>query len=293
MCREWAGGGSVTVSGVRPSAIRLETSEPSNVSVIPIAAVAFLVFLSGAALAAPGSPAPIPEASAFVLAPLGIVAIVAAEKRRRRLAKIQRGVGRAYFIVKRTVDLLLATAALLAASPVFAVLAVLIRLDSKGPVLFRRGVIGLNGDRFDMFKFRSMVEGAEQILQNDEEMKKQYYDNAKLKNDPRVTKIGRFLRRTSLDELPQLINILLGQMTFVGPRPIAPDEIELYGEAFEEFKKVKPGITGIWQTCGRSETSYAKRVEMDMLYIKNRSILLDLWIILTTVPAVLAKRGAY
>lgn len=293
VCREWAGGGSANVWQTVPSAIRLEVPESAHVSVTPIALVAAVVLLSCAAYASPGTPAPVPEASAFVLAPLGIVAIVAAERRRRRLAKLQRGVGAAYFAVKRTIDLLLASFALLAAAPVFAVIALLVRLDSKGPVFFRRGVIGMNGDRFDMYKFRSMVEGAEEILQNDEDLKKEYYDNAKLKNDPRITKIGKFLRRTSLDELPQLINILLGQMTFVGPRPIAPDEIELYGEAFEEFKKVKPGVTGIWQTCGRSETSYAKRVEMDMLYIKNRSILLDIWIILTTIPAVIAKRGAY
>jgi lipopolysaccharide/colanic/teichoic acid biosynthesis glycosyltransferase len=256
------------------------------------AAIIGFVLLSSPALAASGQIHAVPEASAFVLAPIGIAAIVAAERRRRRLVDIQRKVGRAYFIVKRTVDLLLSSVILLIVFPFFAVVAMLIRLDSRGSVLFKRRVIGMNGDSFDMYKFRSMVEGAEEILANDEELKKVYYINAKLHVDPRITRVGRFLRRTSLDEVPQLVNILLGHMTFVGPRPIAADEIPLYGEAFEEFKKVKPGITGIWQTCGRSETSYAKRVEMDMLYIKNRSILLDLWVIVSTVPAVVLKRGA-
>lgn len=257
-----------------------------------LAAILILVLWSGAAFAAPGNVHPIPEASAFVLAPIGIAAIVAAERRRRRLSEIQHKVGRAYFIVKRSVDLFLAILVLLVLSPVFAVIAALVRLDSPGVVLFRRRVVGLGGHQFDMYKFRSMVEGAEEILANDDSLKKAYYVNAKLKSDPRITRVGKLLRRSSLDELPQLVNILLGHMTFVGPRPIAPDEIPMYGEAFEEFKRVKPGITGIWQTCGRSETSYEKRVEMDMLYIKNRSILLDLWIIVSTIPAVVFKRGA-
>lgn len=251
-----------------------------------------LLIASSAAYAAPGQPHSVPEASAFVLAPIGIAAIVAAERRRRHLVDIQRKVGRAYLIIKRAADLLLASSVLLVVFPFFSIIAILIRLDSRGPILFRRRVIGMNGDSFDMYKFRSMVEGAEQILANDEDLKKVYYINAKLKVDPRVTRMGRFLRRTSLDELPQLVNIILGHMTFVGPRPIAADEIPLYGPAFEEFKKVKPGITGLWQTCGRSETSYAKRVEMDVLYIRNRSVLLDLWIIISTIPAVALKRGA-
>jgi lipopolysaccharide/colanic/teichoic acid biosynthesis glycosyltransferase len=235
---------------------------------------------------------PVPEASALVLAPMGVAAVVAAERRRRGLVRVKRGVGSIYFIGKRFIDIILASAILLATAPIFAIIALLVRLDSKGPILFKRKVIGLNGQTFYMYKFRSMVEGAEQILAQDENLQKLYRDKWKLENDPRVTRFGKFLRRTSLDELPQLINILLGGMTFVGPRPIAPDEVERYGPAFELFKTVKPGITGIWQTCGRSETSYEKRVEMDMLYIQNRSLLLDLWIIACTIPAVLLKRGA-
>lgn len=256
-----------------------------------LATTAFLL-LAGAAHAAAEQAHAVPEASALVLAPIGIAAIVAAERRRRRMLDIKHEVGRAYFIIKRAIDLLLSSVILLIVFPFFSVIAILIRLDSPGSVLFKRRVIGMYGKSFDMYKFRSMVEGAEDILANDEELKKVYYISAKLHTDPRVTRMGKFLRRTSLDELPQLVNILLGHMTFVGPRPIAEDEIPLYGSSFEEFKKVKPGITGIWQTCGRSETSYAKRVEMDMLYIRNRSILLDLWIIVSTIPAVVLKRGA-
>lgn len=260
--------------------------------IFPIALAALLCWGAGAVFAGPSHLPEVPEASALVLAPVGIAAVVAAERRRRRLARVARGVGVAYLMAKRAIDIALSFLMLIAAGPLFAALAVLVRLDSPGPILFRRRAIGMNGESFDMYKFRSMVEGAERILEQDDELKKVYYINAKLKRDPRITRLGGFLRKTSLDELPQLLNILLGDMTFVGPRPIAADEIPLYGPDFETFKTVKPGVTGMWQTCGRSETSYARRVEMDMLYIRNRSILLDLWIIASTIPAVLLKRGA-
>lgn len=234
----------------------------------------------------------LPETAAFILAPAGIATVVAAQRRRRRLSGVKRGVGRAYFLVKRSVDFVLSAIALLALAPLFALIALAIRLDSPGCIIYKRRVVGMDGKEFDMYKFRSMVENAEQILQQDEELKKQYYINCKLDRDPRVTRVGKFLRITSLDELPQLINVFLGHMTFVGPRPIAPDEIEKYGPFFERFKTVKPGITGLWQICGRSDLPYEKRVEMDMMYIDQRSILLDLWIIVSTIPAVLLKRGA-
>lgn len=243
-------------------------------------------------MASPSNHPNVPEASALIMAPVGIAAVVAAERRRRGPTRARHGVGKAYYIVKRSVDILLSSAALLIASPLFGAIALLVRLDSAGPVLFRRRVIGMGGQSFDMYKFRSMVDNAESILREDEDLMRVYSVSWKLKSDPRVTRVGKLLRRTSLDELPQLLNIFLGHMTFVGPRPIAPDEVEKYGPQFERFKTVRPGITGIWQTCGRSETSYEKRVEMDMLYISNRSILLDLWIIACTVPAVLLKRGA-
>ena len=258
-----------------------------------VVAIAAALFLAGGPVLASSHQAPaVPEAAALVLAPVGIAAIVAAERRRRRLADITHGVGRAYFVAKRIVDLTLSSIALVVFFPLIAIIALAVRLDSRGSVLFRRRVIGMGGDSFDMYKFRSMVEGAEGMLDQDEELRKLYYVNCKLDEDPRVTRVGKLLRVTSLDELPQLLNIFLGHMTFVGPRPIAADEIDKYGPSFERFKTVKPGITGIWQICGRSDLPYEKRVEMDMMYIDQRSILLDLWIIASTVPAVLVKRGA-
>ena len=257
-----------------------------------LVAVAAVLLLAGPALASKNQHADVPEAAALLLAPVGIAAIVAAERRRRRLADIKHGVGKAYFIAKRVVDLTLSSTALLVFSPLVATIALAVRLDSPGPIFFRRRVIGMDGKSFDMFKFRSMVEGAEGMLDQNEELRKLYFVNCKLDADPRITRLGRFLRATSLDELPQLLNIFLGHLTFVGPRPIAADEVDIYGPAFERFKTVKPGVTGIWQICGRSDLPYEKRVEMDMMYIDQRSILLDLWIIASTVPAVLLKRGA-
>lgn len=252
-----------------------------------------VMFVCSCAYASPDGPAVVPEASACVLAPVGIAAIIAAERHRRRVRVVRQQISVFYLAAKRAIDFALASFVLLVTFPLFVGIAAMIRIDSPGPILFRRRAIGKGGKLFDMYKFRSMVDGAESILERDEQLKKEYYVTAKLKTDPRVTKLGRFLRKTSLDELPQLINILLGNMTFVGPRPIARDEVDLYGPAIEQFKTVTPGITGIWQTCGRSETSYATRVEMDLQYIEKRCILLDLWIIVSTVPAVLLKKGAF
>jgi len=267
-------------------------SVASRLSLRILTLTAVMLLACGTAQASPHDSTTIPEASALVLAPIGIAAVVAAERRRRRLANVKRGVGKAYFFVKRVFDLTTSSIVLLLSSPILLALAVLVRIDSPGPVIFKRRVVGINGVEFDMYKFRSMVEGAERILKEDEKLKNLYSVNWKLETDPRITRLGALLRRTSLDELPQLINVFLGNMTFVGPRPIAPDEVERYGPMFSVFTTVKPGITGLWQTCGRSETSYEKRVEMDMLYIDKRSILLDTWIVLSTIPAVLLKRGA-
>ena len=263
-------------------------------SIRAILVIVAVLLLAGvtAAWAATGSVPAVPEASAAVLAPLGIGAIIAFERRRRRLAKLRQGVGAAYRITKRSLDILLSASLLLVSAPVFALLALLVRSSGPGPILFSRRVLGKNGKSFDMLKFRSMVVGAEEILEQDEDLKRVYYINCKLQCDPRATKIGKLLRTTSLDELPQLINVFLGDMTFVGPRPIHADEVEIYGPNVERFKTVTPGVTGLWQTRGRSSTSYEERVRMDMLYIERRSVLLDLWILASTIPAVLLKRGA-
>jgi exopolysaccharide biosynthesis polyprenyl glycosylphosphotransferase len=189
------------------------------------------------------------------------------------------------------------TVILLALPPLlllFGLIGLAIKLDSPGPIFYRRRVLGLGCKEFDAFKFRTMaVNGAEILAQYPEKLA-ELQATHKLKDDPRVTRIGRFLRRTSLDELPQLINVLLGQMSLVGPRMIHPDEAAMYGLYKPNLLTVKPGLTGLWQVSGRSDVSYAERVQLDMHYIRNYSIWLDLQILFfQTVPAVFAKRGAY
>lgn len=235
----------------------------------------------------------VPEATAMVLGPSGLAMIVALERHRRRYQRIRDGVSLSYYMAKRGVDMILAFIALMFFAPLFVLIMLLVRLDSSGPIFFRRMAVGKSGRIFGMLKFRTMIVDAEQVLQTNDELREQYYTNhCKLKDDPRITRLGKFLRKTSLDELPQLINVLTGDMTFVGPRPIAEDEIDIYGPEVEKFKTVTPGITGLWQTQGRSDISYEKRVQLDMLYIKKRSMLLDIWVLLCTLPAVLLKRGA-
>lgn len=228
----------------------------------------------------------------YLYTPSGIALLAVLNWKWRKYDRIREGIGFGYYLTKRFIDIVFAFVILILTSPISLIIALLVRLENKGPVIFRRMAIGKYGKVFPMFKFRTMIDGAEQILAEDEELKKLYYTNCKIENDPRVTKLGRILRKTSLDEIPQLFNVLLGHMTFVGPRPIAEDEVEIYGPAVEKFKMVTPGITGLWQTSGRSETSYERRVELDMLYIEKRSILFDIWILLKTIPAVLLKRGA-
>ena len=255
--------------------------------------IAVLLLAGVTAAWAGGRSAPaVPEASAAILAPLGIGALVAVQRRRQRITRLRRGVSAAYYIVKRSFDIIFAMCLLVLTFPVFALLALLVRLSGPGPILFKRRVLGKDGRSFDMLKFRSMVVGAEEILDQNEDLRRAYRVNCKLQRDPRVTAIGKLLRKSSLDELPQLINVFVGDMTFVGPRPIHSDEVDIYGPNVERFKTVTPGITGLWQACGRSSISYEERVRMDMLYVEQRSVLLDLWILASTIPAVLLKRGA-
>lgn len=180
---------------------------------------------------------------------------------------------------------------------VFFVIMILIVLDSEGPVFYRQARIGRYGRRFYVYKFRTMVQNADQVLQTyldqSPELKAEWLATHKLKNDPRVTRVGAVLRKTSLDELPQLWNILISDMSFIGPRPIVDAEVEKYGDCFELYKQVRPGLTGLWQVSGRSNTSYKRRVELDEYYILNRSLKLDLQILWRTVFVVLRKDGAY
>lgn len=199
--------------------------------------------------------------------------------------------------IKRIFDIVLSLLGLVVLSPLFLILAILIKLSSRGPVFFGHTRVGKDGNTFTCYKFRTMVENAketlEELLANDPEARAQWDKDFKLKEDPRVTRVGSFLRRTSLDELPQLWNALKGEMSLVGPRPIVSDEVEKYGEKARYFFKVTPGITGLWQVSGRNDIDYDERVLLDEYYAKNWSLWLDIEIIIRTFGAVLKKQGAY
>lgn len=188
--------------------------------------------------------------------------------------------------LKRLIDLTGAALLLLFSSPVICVLACLIKLEDGSPVFYRRRVVGMAGE-FDAFKLRSMRVDAEQILEQNAQLRRQFQINFKLKNDPRVTRVGGLMRRFSIDELPQLWNVVRGQMSLVGPRMISPAELEKFGEAAWIFNWVKPGLTGYWQLSGRQELGYEDRVKKELWYTQNRSLSLDLKILLKTPLRVL------
>lgn len=199
----------------------------------------------------------------------------------------------AAWMLKQVIDRMLAAAALLLLAPLLLGVVGLVRLSSRGPILHRRRVLGLHGAEFDAFKFRTMVANADELLRAQPELQAAFTANIKIRDDPRITSVGRFLRKSSLDELPQLFNVLSGQMSLVGPRMIAPEEAEKYGAALEKRLSVKPGITGLWQVHGRQELDYADRIELDLRYIDEWSLWLDVVILVKTIPAVLSMRGAY
>lgn len=196
-------------------------------------------------------------------------------------------------VMKLLLDYCLTIPGLIVISPLLLLLALAIRLDSPGPVIYRRRVMGLNGRQFDAFKFRTMHLNGDEILNAHPELKEELARTHKLKHDPRVTRIGRLLRKLSLDELPQLFNVLLAQMSLVGPRMISPREMAQYNQWGINLLTVRPGLTGLWQVSGRSDVSYEDRVRLDMYYIRNWTIWLDLQILFQTLPAVLRSRGAY
>ncbi len=199
--------------------------------------------------------------------------------------------------LKRLIDILLIVLFSPILLPVFLILMLLTRLTSRGPVFYGHKRVGKNGKVFKCWKFRSMCIDAdkklEEILANNPQMREEWEKERKFQNDPRVTKFGKFLRKTSLDELPQLINILAGQMSFVGPRPVTAPELDRYGEYKDYVLSVTPGLSGMWQTSGRSDTEYEERIALDLYYIQNWSIWLDIWILIKTVYVVLKGRGAY
>lgn len=199
-----------------------------------------------------------------------------------------------YFVLKRTLDIVVALLALLVCAPAMLLIALLIWLEDGGPVIFTREVIGQHGRMFKMLKFRTMCDRAEEVLQRDEALMAEYQrQHFKLRHDPRVTRLGRTLRKYSLDEAPQLFNILAGQMSLVGPRCVPPVEIELFGEVGAMRAWVKPGLSGLWQVSGRSETTYAERIRLDREYVERCSFWLDVSILLRTLPAVARGVGAY
>ena len=201
-----------------------------------------------------------------------------------------------YSFLKRTVDITASATALLLLSPVFLVTSLAIKNDSKGPAMFTQKRIGKDGKLFEIYKFRTMVPDADkklfELLENDEEAAKEYKLNKKLKNDPRITKVGNFLRKTSIDELPQLINVLKGDMSLVGPRPYLPREIDDMGNYYDTIIESKPGITGLWQVSGRSNTTFEQRLEFDMEYNENKGFFYDMGLLTKTVGVVLNKDGA-
>lgn len=195
-------------------------------------------------------------------------------------------------LLKRLLDLSISAFALLILSPLMLLVALLIKLTSKGPILFVQNRVGMNKRTFPLYKFRSMVENAEDLKAGLMEHNEQDGCAFKMKNDPRITRIGAFIRKTSIDELPQLLNVLKGEMSLVGPRPPLPAEVEKYHWNFRRRLSVKPGITCFWQVSGRNNVSFDQWMQMDKDYIDNWSILLDLKILAQTIPAVLLQRGA-
>ncbi len=200
-------------------------------------------------------------------------------------------------LAKMVLDYVGAALGLIALSPLFLIIILIMKRTDPGPIFYRRRVVGVGGKEFDAFKFRTMVinskEVLDELLERDSSAREEWNKYFKLKNDPRITQIGAFLRKTSVDELPQLVNVLRGEMSIVGPRMITMEEVERYGKWGLNLFTVKPGITGLWQISGRSEITYEERVRLDMNYIRNYSIWLDIQIIIQTIPSVLMSKGAY
>ena len=208
------------------------------------------------------------------------------------LPSVQPEASTGYRVVKRLMDILGALLLLTLGFPLMLTIAILIKLTSPGPALFRQIRLGRNGFRFSLLKFRTMAANAEQQLAARADLQQKYETSFKIADDPRITRLGVFLRRTSLDELPQIINVLEGSMSLIGPRPIVPTELKKYGPWGEKLLTVKPGLGGMWQVGGRSDTTYAERITLDMHYIDHCSVWLDLWLLVKTAVSVLTCRGS-
>tara|TARA_B100000989_G_scaffold133506_1_gene99173 strand:+ start:2472 stop:3125 length:654 start_codon:yes stop_codon:yes gene_type:complete len=204
-----------------------------------------------------------------------------------------------YKLIKIFFDLLFSLLFLVACLPLFLMISLFIKLSSRGPIFFLQERIGKNNIPFKCIKFRTMYPEAKDILENllakDDKFKEEFEKNHKIKNDPRITTIGKFLRKSSLDELPQFINVLRNEMSIVGPRPIVKEEKAKYGKNLKKFLSIKPGITGLWQVSGRNNLTYKRRVFLDLNYVRNHNFLMDIRIIIRTFGVILfpLDRGAY
>lgn len=228
--------------------------------------------------------------SSVWIEPRDVGGILGLEVRQNLFSNLEQG-------VKRIIDVCLVLLALPLLIMTIIILAFLIRVDTPGPVIYKQKRIGKDGAEFTIWKFRTMVMNADQVLEDyfnkHPSLRAEWNDNQKIKNDPRVTTVGKILRRLSLDELPQFINILHGEMSLVGPRPIVEEEIPYYGDHFHLYSKVKPGLTGLWQVSGRNDLDYEERVNLDEYYVRNWSVWMDIYILASTVKAVLTGKGAY
>lgn len=197
-----------------------------------------------------------------------------------------------YRAFKRTFDLVASAVLIVLLLPVFLIVAAAIAIQDGFPVIFRQPRIGMGGKVFTIYKFRTMVKNAEEVLRAHPELMEEYRRTYKIENDPRISKLGNFLRRTTLDELPQLINVFRGDMSLVGPRPIVQPELEKYGDCKHLYLAMWPGCAGLWQCSGRSDTSYAERVAMDEEYYRHSSLRYDMGILYKTLLAIVTRRGA-
>jgi lipopolysaccharide/colanic/teichoic acid biosynthesis glycosyltransferase len=212
----------------------------------------------------------------------------------RRLARIRRS-----DIAKRLFDIVFSLSVLILCAPIYLILAAAIACTSSGSIFYVQERVGRDYRHFGCIKFRTMVPNADRVLDEmmarSADLRQEFSENFKLKHDPRITKIGKFLRITSLDEFPQFINVLKGEMSVVGPRPLVPEEIEKYGNSIDKVLTIRPGITGLWQVSGRNDIPYAQRIRIDVSYVKRRNFWLDLRIVIATVAVMLMPKnnGAY
>lgn len=233
-------------------------------------------------------------AAAYPLAPKSLLHRV----KRRQKPSIPFAGRVTHLPTKRIFDILFSLCALLLLSPLLLIIALVVKLTSRGPLFYGHERIGRGGRKFSCYKFRTMHPDADQrlndLLANDPELRAEWEASHKLKNDPRVTPLGNFLRRTSLDELPQFWNVIRGDLSVVGPRPVVEKEVVRFlGDRSSKILSVRPGLTCLWQVSGRSNTSYDTRVSMDMHYVRNHSMGMDLRLIAQTIPAMITSRGAY